>query len=95
MFNLKGAVRRCNQKSKLMAGLKVELSARTVGKPGTFFLDGWAVFWVVAWPNKGRIVSLVENFRKYVIDKLKIVDVYLILDRYYDNSIWPDLMLVY
>ena len=94
MFNLKGAMRPCNQKSKLLAGLKVELSARTVGKPVTFFLDGWAIFRVVAWPNKGRIVSLVENFRKYVIDKLKIVDVYLILDRYYDNSIWPDLILV-
>ena len=69
MFNEKGAMRPCSQKSKLMTRLKAEVSARTVGKPDTFFLDGCAIFRVVAWPSKGTIGSLVENFRKYVIDK--------------------------
>ena len=51
MFNEKGAMRPCNQKSKLMTRLKVEVSARTVGKPDAFFLDGYAIFWVVSWPS--------------------------------------------
>ena len=87
MFNEKGAICPCSQKSKLTAGLKVEVSARTVGKPDTFLLDGCAIFWVVAWPSKGTIGSLVVNFWKYVVDKLKIADVFLILDWYYDDSI--------
>ena len=62
IFNEKGAVRPCNQKSKLMTGLKAEVSARTVCKTDAFFLDGCAIFWVVAWPSKGTIGSLVENF---------------------------------
>ena len=82
MFNEKGAMCPCNQKSRLMARLKTEVSARPVGKPDAYFLDGCANFWVVAWPSKGTIGSLVENFRKYVIDKIKIADAYLILDRY-------------
>ena len=80
-------MRLCNQKSKLLTGLKVEASARIVGKPDAFFLDGCAIFYVVAWRSKGTIGSLVEHFRKYVIDKLKIADVYLVFGLYYDDSI--------
>ena len=72
IFNEKEAMRPCNQKLKLMTGLKVEVLARTVGKPYAFFLDGCTIFWVVVCPSKGTIGSLVENFRKYVPDKLKI-----------------------
>ena len=43
--------------------------------------------WVVPWPSKGIIASFVVNFRKYVIEKLKIAGVYLIFDRYHDDSI--------
>ena len=87
MFNERRAMCPCNQKSKLMVGLKVEVSARTVGKPDAFFLDDCAIFWAVACSSKRTIGCLIENFRKYVIDQLKIADVYLILDRYYDGSI--------
>ena len=72
IFNEKGAMRPCNQKLKLMTGLKIEVAARTVGKPDAFFLDGCTIFCVVVCPSKGTIGSLVENFRKYVPDKLKI-----------------------
>ena len=65
-----------------MAGLRIEVSARIVGKTDASFLDGCAVFWVVAWPSKGNIGSLIANFRKYVINKsrLKITEVYHICD---------------
>lgn len=53
---------RCTQKSKLVIGMKVELSARTVGKPGTFFLIGCAILWAFPWPSKGTIGSLLEIF---------------------------------
>ena len=55
MFNEKGGMRHCNQESKLMTGLKAEVSTRTVGKPDDFFLDGCAIFWVVALPIEGAI----------------------------------------
>ena len=37
----------CNQKSKLVSGIKVELSARTVDKPDAFFLNDCVIFWDV------------------------------------------------
>ena len=40
-------MRPCNQKSKLMTRLKVEVSAKTVGTQDTFFLDGCAIFRIV------------------------------------------------
>ena len=52
MFNEKGAVRPCNQKSKRMTGLKIDVSARTVGKPDALFIDGCTIFFVAGWPNK-------------------------------------------
>ena len=55
MFNEKGEMRPCNEKSKLMTGLKVEVSTRTVGKRDTLFLDGCAICRVVAWRSKGTI----------------------------------------
>ena len=87
MFNRKGAMRPCNQKLKLMTGLKIEVSTRTVGKQDAFFLDSCTIFWIVSWTSKGTIGSLVEIFRKYMIDKLKIADAYFIFDRYYGDSI--------
>ena len=86
-FDEKGLLRTCKQKSKLMSGLKVEVSARIVGDPDAFFLDGCAILWVVAWPSKGTVGCYVVNFRKYVIERLKISDVYLVFDRYYNDSI--------
>ena len=87
MLNEKGQMRPSNQKSKLMTGLKVEVSARAVGLPDAFFLDGCAILRIVAWPSKGTVGSFIVNFRKYMLDKLKIADVYLIFDRYYADSI--------
>ena len=37
IFNEKGTIHSYNQKLKLMIGWKVEVSGRTVGKPGTLF----------------------------------------------------------
>ena len=47
IFNEKGEMHHCNQKSKLISGIKVELSARTVDKPDAFFLNDCVVFWDV------------------------------------------------
>ena len=62
IFNEYGAMHRCTQKSKLVIGMKVELSARTVGKPDAFFLIGCAIFWAFPWPSKGTIGSLLKIF---------------------------------
>ena len=74
MFNERGAICSCNQKLKLMTGLKVVVSTRTVSKPDVFLLYSCTIFWLVAWPSKETFVSFVKNFHKYVISKLKIAD---------------------
>ena len=65
IFNEEGLMRTC-KKSKLMAGLKVEVPARMVGKPDAIFLDGCAILWVVGWPTQGNIGSFVKSFRNYL-----------------------------
>ena len=59
MFNERGAICSCNQKLKLMTGLKVVVSTRTVSKPDVFLLYSCTIFWLVAWPSKETFVSFV------------------------------------
>ena len=49
-------------------------------------LGGSAILWVVPWPADGSVKDYIANF-KYAIEKrLRVEDVYLIFDRYYDYS---------
>ena len=61
-----------------MTGLKIEISAGTVGNSDGFLLNGCATLWIFVCPSKDIFGPLIENFRKYVIEKLKITDYYFI-----------------
>ena len=62
------------------------MSARVAGGANVSVLDGSAILWVVPWPADGSVNDYIANF-KYVIGKrLRVEDVYLIFDRYYDFS---------
>ena len=88
MFDENGLLRTCKQKSKLMIAMKVEVSARiSANNPTAIFLDGCAIFWVVHWPVKGTVKDYLSSFRKYVLDRTKVSDVYLVFDRYLNDSI--------
>ena len=88
MFDKDGLLRPCRQKSKLMTTLKVEVSARLqANDPTAIFIDGCALLWVVSWPARGTVSDYVNNFMQYLSEKLKNANVFLVFDRYIDNSI--------
>ena len=88
MFDEDGLLRTCKQKSKLMTTLKVEITARSATNDAdAIFLDGCAILWVVSWPDKGTVEDYLNNFRRYLLKKSKIADMFLVFHRYYDESI--------
>ena len=60
MFEEEGLRGTCRQKSKLMNSLKVEASAGlSTSNPAAVFVDGFAIFWTVSWPVKGKVKDCV------------------------------------
>ena len=87
MFHDSGAARMCKAKSDLKKRLARETSSRIVEtNQAAIVLDGSAILWVVHWPAKGTVVDFVNNFKKYISNKLHESDVYLVFDRYRDYS---------
>jgi len=87
MYDDNGDMRIAKSKSNLKKILQVEVSDRVAGGANVSVLGGSAIFWVVHWPADGSVKECIANF-KYAIEKrLRVEDVYLIFDRYYDNSI--------
>ena len=73
MFNKKRVMRPCNQKLKVMTGLKVRVLARTVYKSDAFFLDGCATFWVVVWPSYATSIFIEKGAMRPCNQKLKLM----------------------
>jgi len=74
-------------KSDLKKRLARETSSRIAEtNQAAVVLDGSAILWVVHWPAKGTVVGFVNNFKKYISNKLHESDVYLVVDRYRDYS---------
>ena len=67
-------MRPCNQKLKVMTGLKVRVSARIVYKSDTLFLDGCATFWVVVWPSYATSIFIEKGAIRPCNQKLKTND---------------------
>ena len=86
-FNKEG-LPRSSDKYKLTNNLKVQVPARNASQNvDAIFLDGCAILWVINWPAKGNVSDFVNNFKAHVGTRLKIADVYLIFDRYFEQSI--------
>ena len=49
-------------------------------------IDGSAILWVVPWPADGSVKDYIANFKYTIGKRLRVEDVYLIFDRYYDYS---------
>ena len=86
MFDDTGDMRIAKWKSTLKKILQVEVSDRIAGGANVSVLDVSAILWVVTWPAGGTVNDYIANF-KYVIEKrLRVEDMYMIFDRYYDVS---------
>jgi hypothetical protein len=86
MFDDQGRMR-TTQKSLLKNELAVQRSHRGVAKD-SYFLDGCAILWVVAWPSaKNALVQdYIDAFRGHVRRYQEEADVFLVFDRYVDGS---------
>ena len=87
MFSETGEMRIAKGKSTLKNVLKKEVSSRLLVKQvPTVIIDGSAILYIIHWPPSGTIAEYVTGFRKYIVRKLALHDVYLIFDRYQDYS---------
>ena len=86
MFDDTGDMRIAKSKSTLKKILQVEVSDRVAGGANVSVLDGSAILWVVPWPADGSVKDYIANFKYAIGKRLRVEDVYLIFDRYYDYS---------
>ncbi|MES9879340.1 MAG: hypothetical protein ABW185_00470 [Sedimenticola sp.] len=86
MFDDQGHMR-ATQKSHLKSELAIERSHRNVAKD-SYFLDGCAILWVVAWPSASNAVvqDYIDAFRAHVRTYQERADVFLTFDRYINGS---------
>ena len=86
MFDDTEDMRIAKLKSTLKKIRQVEVSDKVAGGANVSVLGGSAILWVVQWLTNGSVKDYIANF-KYAIEKrLRIEDVYLIFNRYYDYS---------
>jgi len=86
MFDDTGDMRIAKSKSTLKKILQVEVSDRVAGGANVSVFDGSAILWVVPWPADGSVKDYIANFKYAIGKRLRVEDVYLIFDRYYDYS---------
>ena len=48
--------------------------------------DASAVMWTLQWLKRGKIKYFIDSFKAYLLNLLKLHNVYLVLDRYRDYS---------
>ena len=78
-----------SNKAILKNKLKVEQSGRLL-KPEVVVIDGCAIMWVITWPSAGTVRDYCNAFCSYILKRLDKSDVYLIFDRYNEDSIKKD-----
>ena len=83
MFDDTGDMRIAKSKSTLKKILQVKVSDRVAGGANVNVLGGSAK---VHWPAHGSVKDYIANFKCAIEKRLRVEDVYLIFDRYYDYS---------
>ena len=87
MFDDTEDMRIAKSKSSLKKILQVEVSNKVAGGANISVLGGSAIlWWVVPWLTDGSVKDYIANFKYAIETRLRIEDVYLIFDRYYDYS---------
>jgi hypothetical protein len=87
LFNEDGDMRSMKSKSVLMNKLQVSHSERFTPNAQATIIDACAILWVLRWPKIGTVSDYAAIFMKFLINKLKCSDVYVVFDRYQDYSI--------
>ena len=80
-------MRTADNKSDLKKTLNVLTSSRTEENPSVTVVDGSAYLWNTQWPAKGTVNDYISSFLSRIVKLLKHTNVYLVFDRYYENSI--------
>jgi len=86
MFESTGEMRAATSKSSLKRQLQVEVSTKTSNNVTISIIDGSALLWVICWPMDGTVKDYAMNLKYTIANRLKMGDVHLIFDRYYDYS---------
>ena len=93
LFNESGDARYPTTKSVLMNNLKHEVQNPSIS-PSVTVIDGVGMLHAcVYWPKDGTVLDLVNSVQRYVTRHLVESDVYLVFDRYIENSIKSDTRL--
>lgn len=87
MFQATGEMRTVIYNSSLKRQLQVEVSARTsANDTDVVIIDGSVLLCVIPWPADGTMGDFAQNVTFFIKKKLKIGEVHLVFDRYYDYS---------
>lgn len=89
LFHASGEPRYPANKSALMNKLRVEVSSRGI-EPETIVIDGGGMLHRLYWPSNGTVNDLLDVAEKYIMKQLNESNVYLVFDRYIENSIKSD-----
>ena len=87
LFFPNGEPRYCTSKSDVKREIQENISRRSSPSPDSIIVDASALLWSVMWPSSGSVKDFANGFMKRVTSLLLTADVYLIFDRYRDNSI--------
>ena len=90
VFDDDGTPRYPKSKSDLMKPLKVEVSLRSVKYDAVVVDCGGMLHSAIYWPKNGMVSDLLKGIEKYAYNFLSQGDLYMIFDRYYENSIKSD-----
>ena len=87
MFQDSGEARYSKTKSVLKIKLKVEVSVPGIQAEAVFNNGGEMLHSAVCWPKDGLVRDLFRSIEAYIRRFIEKSDVYMIFDRYFDNSI--------
>ena len=90
LFEDSGHARYSTSKSVLMNKIKAESSLRGVVFDAVIIDGGAMLHSSVHWPSEGTVNDFVSGIERYIEGFLKLSDVNVIFDRYFERSIKSD-----
>ena len=85
-FKEDGSPRSATGKSSLRKCIGITVNVRLWGIPTVIIIDFSAFLWTIMWPSNGTLQNVIDNIKKELKEKLKLSDVHLIMDRYWNYS---------
>ena len=85
-FKEDGSPRSVKGKSSLRKCIDVTVNIRLWGIPTVIIIDFSAFLWTIMGPSNGTLKNGIDNFIKELKEKVRLSDVHLIMDRYWNYS---------